>query len=82
MGGDCEGGGVNYELECLLGPENRKSVYIGESSRNLYTRSKEHLSRYRQDNISSFIRKHQDSEHGGQEPDYKARVIGRSERQS
>ena len=78
VGGDCEGGGVNYELECLLCPDNRKSVYIGESSRNLYTRSKEHLSRYRQGNISSFISKHQESEHRGQEPDYKARVTART----
>ena len=50
-GGDCEGGRVNYELECQLCPDASKSVYIGEPSRNLFTRSKEHLSRYRQGNI-------------------------------
>ena len=38
-GGDCEGGSVNYELECKLCPDDSKSVYIGESSRSLFVRS-------------------------------------------
>ena len=59
-------------------PEGERSIYIGETSRNLYTRSKEHLSRYRQANNSSFISKHQESEHRGQEPQYKARVTART----
>ena len=46
-GGNCRGGGINYEIECQLCPEEEKIVYIGESSRNLYTRSREHLARYR-----------------------------------
>ena len=74
-GGNCEAGGVNYELECQLCPADNKSVYIGESSRNLYTRSKEHLSRYRSGVNTSFIAKHQLSHHCGQEPSYKARVV-------
>ena len=45
--GSCRGCGVNYELEWQLCPDQVKSSYIGETSRNLYTRSKEHLSRYR-----------------------------------
>ena len=74
-GGNCEGGGVNYELECQLCPDNNKSIYLGESSRNLYTRSKEHLSSYRSGLSTSFIAKHQENAHRGQEPSYKARVI-------
>ena len=77
-GGDCEGGGINYEIECQLCPDDSQSVYIGESSRNLYTRSKEHLQVYRQGINTSFIAKHQDSHHSGQEPEYKAKVVTRT----
>jgi len=70
----CEGCGVNYELECQMCPDGTKSVYIGESARNLYTRSKEHLGRFRSGARTSFIVKHQNSAHLGEEPDYKARV--------
>ena len=35
-GGNCR---VNYELECQLCPQDNKTVYIGETGRNLYTRS-------------------------------------------
>ena len=66
---------MNYELECMLCPDQNKSVYIGESSRNLYTRSREHLSNYRSGLSTSFMAKHQSHAHGGQEPLYKAKVI-------
>ena len=46
-GGNCGGCGVNYELECQLCPPENRSKYIGETSRNLYTRSKEHVARHR-----------------------------------
>ena len=73
-GGNCEGGGINYELECQLCPNNHKSVYIGESSRNLFTRSKEHLSSYRTGANTSFMAKHQADAHIGEEPKFKAKV--------
>ena len=73
-GGNCEGGGINYELECELCPDTGKSVYIGESSRNLSTRSKEHLYSYRAGLNTSFMAKHQQSAHGGEEPSFRARV--------
>ena len=31
-GVDCEGCGLNYELECRFCPDDSKSVHIGESS--------------------------------------------------
>ena len=62
---------MNYELKCMLCPDQNKSVYIGESSRNLYTRSREHLSNYRSGLSTSFMAKHQSHAHGGQEPLYK-----------
>ena len=51
-----------------------KAVYIGESSRNLYTRAKEHVSRHRAGEATSFMAKHQASAHPGQEARYKAKV--------
>ena len=73
-GGNCEGCGVNYEIECQLCPEGGKSVYIGESSRNLYTRSQEHLSRYRGGKMTSFMFKHQNNVHQGEQAMYRAKV--------
>ena len=55
-------------------PDEEKKVYIGESSRNLYTRSKEHLARYRAGTGTSFILKHQANAHHGEEEDYRAKV--------
>jgi hypothetical protein len=73
-GGNCESCGVNYEIECQLCPDGEKSVYIGESSRNLFTRSLEHVSRYRGGKITSFMVKHQSTEHQGDEASYRAKV--------
>ena len=73
-GGNCESCSVNYELECQLCPQESKSVYIDETGRNLYTRSKEHLKNYQYSTNNSFIAKHQSAAHSGVEPSYKARV--------
>jgi hypothetical protein len=73
-GGNCKGCGVNYQLECQLCPDGERSVYIGESSRNLYTRSKEHLSRYGTGKTTSFMVKHKNAAHRGEEPVYRAKV--------
>ena len=73
-GGDCRGCGVNYQLECQLCPGDAMSVYIGESSRNLFTRTQEHLSNFRRGEQNLFILKHQSSSHQGEEPSYKAVV--------
>ena len=77
-GGNCEGSSANYEIECQLCPEGSKSIYIGESSRNLYTRSKEHLASYRSGEVTSFIGKHQNTSHPGEEPMYVAKVTSRT----
>ena len=49
------GCGVNYEIECQLCPDENKSLYIGETSRNFYTISKENLSRYRAGTPTAFM---------------------------
>ena len=77
-GGQCEGCGVNYQIECQLCPDGQKSLYIGESSRNLYSRSLEHLRNYRQGSPNSFMLKHQNSKHGGEEAAFQAKVTART----
>ena len=77
-GGNCRGCGINYQLECQLCPEGSKSVYIGESSRNLFTRGAEHLANYRNRNKNSFIMKHQNNVHQGREAQYTAKVTART----
>ena len=50
------------------------SVYIGESSRNMFTRSQEHVSRYGEGKMTSFMFKHQNIEHQGEQAKYRAKV--------
>ena len=65
-------------MECQLCPDDNKSKYIGESSRNLYTRSKEHLANYRSGLQTSFIIKHQNTMHQGEEAVFMAKVTTRT----
>ena len=77
-GGNCQACGINYEIECQLCPERERGTYIGESSRNLFTRSQEHLSRYRSGKITSFMVKHQNMEHPGDEASFRSKVTART----
>ena len=77
-GGDCRGCGINYQFECQLCPDGQKSLYLGESSRNLYTRGAEHMDKFRNGHQDSFMRKHQSRMHQGVAPDYTAKVTGRT----
>ena len=83
-GGNCRRNNVNYEIECNLCPKANRPVYIGETSRNLYTRGKEHISIGRrgggeasegESEESSFVRKHQQEQHRGEEVNFTARVV-------
>ena len=77
-GGDCLKSNVTYELECKLCPGNEKCIYVGETSRNLYTRAKEHYEKYKsvQRNHSSFIKQHQVDVHEDQPAEFKAKMTG------
>ena len=75
-GGNCRKSNINYELECQLCPEGGRSVYIGESSRNLYVRAKEHEDSYRRGRRKSFMGKHQRKKHNGLAGVYKAKLTG------
>ena len=72
----CRRSNILYEFECQLCPPGNKSKYIGESSRNLYTRAKEHSSNYTKKTPKSFMQKHQTRRHRGEPGSYAARVTG------
>ena len=76
-GGKCHKNNVNYEMECQLCPEGSRPVYIGETSRNLYTRCKEHVGNEASEtegDESSFIKSHMEAHHRGIESKFSARV--------
>ena len=77
-GGMCLQSNVQYQLECRMCTDEEKGVYIGESSRNLYTRSREHIGKYNSRKLrgDSFMKQHQDELHGGAEADFQAKVTG------
>ena len=77
-GGSCRACGINYQIECQMCPADNRSLYLGETSRNLFTRSKEHNDRYRTRNNNSFMLKHQRKEHQGVAGNFTAKVTGRS----
>ena len=70
-GGKCHKGNINYEMECQLCPKENRSIYVGETSRNLYTRALEHLNCKEED---GFIGKHMRECHPGEEKCFTARV--------
>ena len=76
LGGPCRKGNIQYEVMCKLCPEENGSCYVGETSRNLYTRGGEHLKKYEGGNDESFMKKHQDETHPGQPADFRGKVTG------
>ena len=71
-GGQCHRSNVNYEIECRLCKNTKPTVYIGETSRNLYTRGGEHM-RLRNEQ-ESFMNKHMSENHDGMADDFVAKV--------
>ena len=55
--------------------QDETPVYIGESSRNLYTRAKEHRQAYRRGGDNSFMAKHQAEKHQGERGVFTAKVV-------
>ena len=75
-GGNCRRNNVTYEIECGLCQGADRSVYVGESARNLYTRGIEHSKKYEGGKTDSFLYKHQQDKHQGGEALYSAKVTG------
>ena len=74
-GGQCRRGNIQYQVGCLTCPDDKKDVYIGETSRNLFTRGKEHDRKFLSNNEDSFMIKHQ-LQHPGQPANFAAKVTG------
>ena len=50
-------------------------MYIGETSRNCYTRSKEHIGKAHDKSKESFIFNHQTEKHHGEDANFNVKVI-------
>ena len=58
-GGDCERNSVTYRIVCKTCEENNQVAhYIGETSRNMYSRGKEHLQQYNSRSKASALWAH------------------------
>ena len=44
-GGNCQWPNVLYKLDCCLFEEEERCTYVGETSRNLYMRAREHMNK-------------------------------------
>ena len=67
----CHKSNIAYEWTC----REDGASYIGESSRNFYTRANEHIVKYNKNPKESFIRNHQIQKHGNSEPNFKVKVF-------
>ena len=70
-GRNCHKSNVMYEWVCKDCP----SSYIGETSRNFYTRSSEHLKKASDRKEDSFIHNHQIQSHNGNQPNFSVKVL-------
>ena len=68
--------GGKKELEQVV--TNFPTTYIGETSRSIMERTREHWRSYRSKNKDSHILKHQELQHGGAPPKFIMRVVGKA----
>ena len=73
-GGQCHRNNVNYEIECKLCQDTVPTVYIGETSRNLYTRGGEHLGDREKEEKDSFMKRHMREKHEREADNFVAKV--------
>ena len=71
-GGQCRRNNINYEIECQLCKNTAPTTTFGETARNIYTRGGGHLQR--SSGEDSFMRRHMQEKHAGEEEDFRARV--------
>jgi hypothetical protein len=83
-GGPCRKSNVGYQMECILcddaaaqnNNQDCRTTYIGETSRNIYSRGKEHMYKYNSANPDSFMWKHQQEVHDCLQAAFNTRVTG------
>ena len=67
----CYKSNVLYEWKC----DECDSSYVGETSRNFFSRSLEHIEKANKKSDESFIANHQRECHNGNEPNFKVKVL-------
>ena len=67
--------GAGQEKELTEVKQDIPTLYIGETSRSIYERSKEHWADWRRAKEGSHMRKHQEEAHGGANPKFCMRVV-------
>ena len=70
-GGKCQKSNINYIIECMLCPPEERCSYIGETSRNLYTRAIEHQNNKDEE---GFMNRHMRECHPNEERNFVAKV--------
>ena len=71
-GGRCRKTNVTYKYRC----KECGATYVGETSRNLYTRAGEHQHKFEKNKINSFLHTHQEEDHQGDPPEFSISVVG------
>ena len=71
-GGRCRSEGVTYEVSC----KGCEGKYIGETSRNAFTRGMEHRSDLEKKDKNSPLHTHNIEKHNGETPGFKMKVTG------
>ena len=76
--GPCDVHGVTYSVTCMecVNTNGKEQTYIGETSRNTYTRGKEHLASLARKEESSVLWKHSKGKHNGRIPRFCMSVMG------
>ena len=68
----CDKNGINYAVTCT----SCENVYHGETSKNAFTRGKQHLDEYRNKASKSVLWRHCRERHENQLQEFKMRVTG------
>ena len=74
---------INYQYSCQLPPckpadsEESRSCYHGETSKNIFTRGKQHWENQFNPKKQSFIRDHQQQDHEGAPANFKIKVLSK-----
>ena len=70
---NCQTSNCLYKYECQY--DGCSGTYIGETSRNVYSRSLEHSNRYEKNGSDSFVLKHQNEFHNGEPANVRVQFV-------